>query len=134
MAYNNGFPVTYPQMYQQFQPYQMPQYQQPQQAAQGMTPPTVHADIIQISSEAEGANFPVAAGASQMMILKDESAIFVKTAFANGQTTFAAYDKRPPKPAEKPIDISQYVTRDELEKRLEALSPRKQQKEEAVKA
>ena len=40
--YNNGFPVTYPQL-------TFP-YQQPQQA-QGMTRPTIHADIIQIETE-----------------------------------------------------------------------------------
>ena len=136
MAYNGGFPVTYPQMYPQYQnPYIQPQFQQyqaqqqpQQQQAQGMTPPTVHADIIQIASEQEGMNFPVAAGASQMMILKDESAIMVKTAFANGQTTLAIYDKRPPAPAEKPIDLTLYVTREELESRLAALvAPAKRQ-------
>ena len=123
MAYN-PYPIGYPY----YQPYQIPQYQQPvqqqvqPQQAQGMTPPTVHADIIQISSEQEGTNFPVAAGTSQMMILKDESAIMVKTAFANGQTTLAIYDKRPPAPAEKPIDLTLYVTREELETRLAAFS------------
>ena len=67
MAYNNGFPVTYPQFVPQYQqPYQIPQYQQ--SASQGMTPPTVHADIYQVGSEQEAANFPVAAGASQMMV------------------------------------------------------------------
>lgn len=127
MAYNNGFPVTYQQMYPQFQnPYLQPQFQQyqapQQQQAQTMTPPTVHADIIQIASEQEGTTFPVAAGASQMMITKDESTIMVKTAFANGQTTLAIYDKRPPAPAEKPFDPAKFVTREELEQRLAALS------------
>ena len=130
MAYNNGFPVTYQQMYPQFQnPYLQPQFQQyqapQQQQAQTMTPPTVHADIIQIASEQEGTTFPVAAGASQMMITKDESTIMVKTAFANGQTTLAIYDKRPPAPAEKPVDLSVYVTREELESRLAALTAQK---------
>lgn len=137
MAYNNGFPVTYQQMYPQYQnPYLQPQFQQyqapQQQQAQTMTPPTVHADIIQIASEQEGTTFPVAAGASQMMITKDESTIMVKTAFANGQTTLTIYDKRPPSPAEKPVDLSAYVTREELESRLAALTaPKRQAKKEA---
>ena len=137
MAYNGGFPVNYQPYYPQYQAYQPVQPQpmqqiQQQTQQQGMTPPTVHADIIQISSEQEGVNFPVAAGASQMMILKDESAIFVKTAFPNGQSTFVAYEKRPPKPAEKPVDFSLYVTREELEERLAALAPRKAKKETEV--
>lgn len=131
MAYNNGFPVSYTPYYQQFQPYQYQQPQPQQQAQQTMTPPIVHADIVQVSSEQEGLNYPVAAGASQMMILKDESAIFVKTAFANGQSNMDVYVKRPPQPAEKPVDFSLYVTREELETRLAALStPKKTAKKE----
>ena len=137
MAYNNGFPVTYPQYYPQYQPYQLPQYQQQvqpiqqQQTQQGMTPPTVHADIVQVSGEAEAANYPVAAGASQMMVAKDDSMIFVKTAFANGQSTLDVYVKRPPAAPEKPVDLSLYVTREELESRLAALSaPKRTAKKE----
>lgn len=130
MAFNNGFPLGYQQFYPQYQnPYQAQQYQPAQQQQQSMTPPTVHADIIQIASEQEGTNFPVAAGASQMMILKDESKIMVKTAFANGQTTLAIYDKRPPAPPEKPVDLAAYVTRDELEARLAALTKKETEAE-----
>lgn len=127
MAYNYGFPVTYQQYYPQYQTqpqYQaQPQYQPPQQQqTQTMTPPIVHADIIQVSSEAEATNYPVAAGASQMMVAKDESAIYVKTAFANGQSSLNVYTKRPPAQPEKPVDLSVYVTREELETRLAALN------------
>lgn len=135
MAYNNGFPVTYPQMFPQYQ-YQIPQYQQqntqpvPQQT---MTPPIVHADIIQVGSEAEAQNYPVAAGASQMMVSKDDSAIYVKTAFANGQSNLDVFVKRPPAPPEKPVDMGLYVTRDEFEQRIAALSaPVKRKKETEV--
>ena len=126
MAYNNGFPVSYPYMPQ----YQYPQYQQQQAAS--MTPPTVHADIIQVSSEAEAAAYPVAAGASQMMVAKDDSAIYVKTAFANGQSNLAVYTKRPPTPQPQPVDMTVFVTREELEQRLAALTPRRTKKEESA--
>lgn len=127
MAYNNVFPATYQQMYPQ---YQMPQYQQLQGTQmspangtmQTMTPPMVHADIIQVSSEAEAQNYPVALGASQMMVAKDDSAIYVKTAFANGQSNLDVFVKRPPAPPEKPVDMGLYVTRDEFEQRIAALS------------
>ena len=136
MAYNNGFPVSYAQYYPQYQPYQMPQYQQaaqqtaaPQTIQQTMTPPIVHADIIQVASETEAANYPVAAGASQMMVAKDDSAIFVKTAFANGQSSLDVFVKRPPKAPEKPVDLSVYVTREELETRLASLYGKRVKKE-----
>lgn len=116
MAYNNGFPVGYP-YYQQYQPtYQQFQAQQPQT----MSPPTVHAEIIQVDSEQAALNYPVAAGVSQMMISKDESAIFIKTAYANGQANLDTYEKRAKTPLSASPDLSQYVTREELEKRLSA--------------
>lgn len=121
MAYNNGFPMSYQQFYQ-------PQYQQPynsfqsgnnqmQQQAQSqmMTPPTIHAEIVQIADRAEALNFPVGAGQAQMMIAKDDSAIFVKTAFANGQSNLVEYVKKAPEPQTPPDD---YVTREEFERRL----------------
>lgn len=121
MAYNNGFPMSYQQFYQ-------PQYQVPynsfqsgnnqmQQQAQSqmMTPPTIHAEIVQIADRAEALNFPVGAGQAQMMIAKDDSAIFVKTAFANGQSNLVEYVKKAPEPQTPPDD---YVTREEFERRL----------------
>lgn len=121
MAYNNGFPMSYQQFYQ-------PQYQVPynsfqsgnnqmQQQAQSqmMTPPTIHAEIVQIADRAEALNFPVGAGQAQMMIAKDDSAIFVKTAFANGQSNLVEYVKKAPEPQTPPAD---YITREEFERRL----------------
>ena len=121
MAYNNGFPVNYP-YYQPFQPAYQQQYQAQYQAQspQTMTPPTVHAEIIQVDNEQAAINYPVAAGVSQMMILKDESAIYIKTAYANGQANLDTYEKRPKTPLSASPDLSQYVTREELEKRLTA--------------
>lgn len=119
MAFNNGFPVTYPQMYPG---YQMPQYQAAQQqTAQMMTPPTIHAEIIQVDGESAAMNYPVGAGSSQMMIARDDSAIYVKTATPNGQATLDVFVKRPQKPAQAAFDPENYVTRDELEKRLQAI-------------
>lgn len=122
MAYNNGFPMSYQQFYQ-------PQYQSPyvgyqsgnsqsqmqQQATQMMTPPTIHAEIVQIADRNEASNFPVGAGQAQMMITRDDSSIFVKTAFANGQSNLVEYVKKAPEPQKPAAD---YVTREEFEKRL----------------
>lgn len=130
MAYTNGFPVGY----QPFNPYmqmnnpymqqvqQMPQMQQPTQQPQAMTPPTIHADIIQVENEAEADRYPMAANQPpQMFMTRDESAIFVKTMLANNQHDLTAYIKRPPTPPTPPVDLAAYVTRQELDERLAAL-------------
>lgn len=126
MAFNNGFPVGYtpyggfyPGYYN---PAQMQQAQMPAaQQQQAMTPPTIHAEIVQVGSEQEANCFPVAAGASQMMIAKDDSFIAVKTAYANGEATVNFFAKRPPAPPKPAVDLSAYVTRDEMESRLAAI-------------
>lgn len=113
--YNNGFPIGY-------QPYQMPYYNQPQtQQPSAMTPPTIRAEIVQVDNEVAASNYPVAIGTPQMMISKDDKYIFVKTSYANGQYQLDVYEKRPPKAQKTTPDLSAYVTREELEKRLESL-------------
>lgn len=114
--YNGGFPVGY-------QPYQMPYYNQPQpQQSSAMTLPTIRAEIIQVDDETAASNYPVAIGTPQMMISKDDKCIFVKTSYANGQYQLDIYEKRPPKAQRATPDLSAYVTREELEKRLESLT------------
>lgn len=123
MAYNNGFPMSYQQFYQ---PQYQTQYggfqggnnqmqQQAQTAPQMMTPPTIHAEIVQIADRNEALNFPVGAGQAQMMITRDDSTIFVKSAFANGQSSLTEYVKKEPEPQKPQAD---YITREEFEKRL----------------
>ena len=109
--YNNLFPVTYPQM-------NFPMQQQQQLMSQGMTPPTIHADIVQVETEQEAWNYPVAAGSTQMMIARDDSAIYVKSAFSNSQPTMDVYRKEAQKKAPDP---EQYVTKEELAAALEEI-------------
>lgn len=127
MAYNNGFPMSYQQFYQpQYQsPYvgfqsgnSQSQMQQQAQAPQMMTPPTIHAEIVQIADRNEAVNFPVGAGQAQMMITRDDSTIFVKSAFANGQSSLAEYVKKEPEPQKTQAD---FITREEFERRLAEL-------------
>lgn len=110
MAYNNYFPATYPQFYPQY-----PQQPQPQQ--QMMTPPTIRAEIVQVGSKTEAANFPVGAGQTQMMIMKDDSAIYIKSAFANGQANLDEYIRKP----HEESTSTEYITREEFEQRISAL-------------
>lgn len=107
MAYNNGFPVTYPQLpLSPFQPQPTP--------PQAMTPPTIHADIIQIGNEQEAWNYPT----GQMMMLRDDSAILIKTSGANGAPALEVYERRPRRAQEGGSD---YVTKEELAEALKAL-------------
>lgn len=120
MAGFNPFPVGYQPAQMYYPQYQQQQYQQVPQAAQ-MTPPTIHAEIVQVDNEQAADNYPVAAGSSQMMIKKDDSEIYVKTAFANGQSKLDVYVKRPDRPSKPIFDPDGYVTKEEFESRLNAL-------------
>ena len=120
MIFNNGYPASYQPFGYNYQQYQQPMQNQPQQQ-QMMTPPTIRAEIVQVDSEEAASNYPVGPGASQMMIAKDDSAIFVKTAMANGQSSLDVFVKRPRTPQKPVFDPDKYVTRDELENRLQAI-------------
>lgn len=110
MPYSPYHPATYqPMPYPAMTPPMAPQ------APQMMTPPTIRAEIVQVDGETGAAQYPVGAGASQMMIAKDDSFIAVKTALANGQYALDFYDKRPPAPVPPPFDPSAYVRRDEID-------------------
>ncbi len=127
--YNTGFPIGYQpaQIYYPQQQYNNPQQQYINQVPQTQTQqtislPTIHAEIIQVDNEQAAENYPLAAGASQMMIAKDDSAIYVKTMFANGQYNLDVFTKRPPRQKQPEIDPNLYITRDEFETRLQALT------------
>ena len=83
-----------------------------------MTPPTIHADIIQ-ADEDQAREYNIAAGCTQMFMSKDDKYIFVKTAYANGNYDFERYvkDEKPVTPQAGSVQ-NDYITRDEFEKRL----------------
>lgn len=131
MAYNNGFPVTYPQMFPQYQqPYQMPNYQQPTQ--QPVTQPTSRmTEVFPAANENAVLEFPVQAGSTVMFVANDDSFTAIKEVSVTGQVSTHFFDRRPPAAPEKPVDMGAYITRDEFEQRIAALSmPAKQRKKE----
>ena len=108
MAYNNGFPMAYPQMYSNpYQPFTPPQA--PTQQTQ-----TRVIEVVPVDTEAAAASFPVAMGATQVMFAKDDSFIAVKSMSVNGQSAFDVYVRRPPAPPEPVFDPGEYVRKDEL--------------------
>ena len=114
MAYNPA--LYYPQGYQM--PY--PAYQQPQGR---------YVEVVPVDTEEAAESFPVGVGQTQILMAKDDSFIAVKSVGVNGQSSFQVYVKRP-KPAPKPAyDLSDYVTKDELNERLKALTTREEAEE-----
>lgn len=111
--------MAYPYFTPNYQPYhfQQPQYQQPQM----MTPPTIHAEIVQVDGENAVDAFPLAGGASQMMMARDDSFIAIKSMTANGQASIVYFDRRPAEPEKPPLDLSVYVRKDELPGLLAAM-------------
>lgn len=123
MAYNPM--MYYPNYYQQpaYQPMPQPQ---PQQMASPRMVEVVPVDTVEAAKE-----FPVAIGATLMMIAKDDSFLAIKVNGVNGQSSFEVYDKRPPAPPVPSFDPEVYVTKDELESRLAALTRRNSKVKEA---
>lgn len=95
--------------------------QQAQQNQQGLTPPTIRAEIVQVDSMDAIDRFPMAAGTSQMFMTKDESTIVVRSMYANGQHNDDIYDKRPPAPPAPTLNPAEYVRKDELQAMLSEL-------------
>lgn len=119
-----GFPIGYSQQYLSGYQTSAPSQQQL------MTPPTIRAEIIQVSGREEANNWPVGPGQSQMMMARDDSAIYIKTVYANGQTSIVPYLREQPQPQAPQPD---YVTREEFEERLaEIMKPAKQTRKKEV--
>lgn len=113
--------------YQQYQTAQAPANPQPAPMSRQM----VHADIVLVNSVEEVQGFPVNAGSVVMFQLGGGEAFITKEVTADGQMNIDIYPKQPKKPAPPPFDPSQFVTREELEKRLGELTARRGRKDEA---
>lgn len=99
-------PVYMRYMAQQHQP-QAQQQQQQQQNSRMV-------EVVPAASEKAAEEFPVAAGATQMIIGSDDSFVAVKSVSVTGQVTFDIYDKRPPAPPVQPLNPADYVRKDEV--------------------
>lgn len=120
MAFNNGFPMNYPQFY----PYQqMPSMGSMPQPSQQVQTNSRMVEIIPVDTEEVAAGWPVGIGQTQAMMAKDDSFIAFKTVSVNGQTDFIVYTKRPPAPPEPKLDLGNFVTWDKLEERLANFTP-----------
>lgn len=94
----------------------MAQQHQPQgtQMSQANQQNSRMVEVVPAASEKAAEEFPVAAGATQMIIGSDDSFIAVKAVSVTGQVTFDIYDKRPPAPPVQPLNPEDYVRKDEV--------------------
>ena len=125
MAYNNGFPITYQQMYPQyvpssFQPQMM--QQQPQ-----MTQQVNDTGILWVQGEAGAKSWAVAPGKSVMLMDSESNTFYIKSSDTSGMPMpLRIFDYTERTQLTQPvntiqheqIDTSQFITKEELEKRL----------------
>lgn len=111
MAYNNGFPVNYPQYY--------PQYQQPQQQAPAQQTPQTNS-MIWVSGEAGAKAYLVAPNTTVQLWDSESPIIYLKSADASGMPSMKVLDYKireqaqtQTAPVAPEIKID-YVTHDEL--------------------
>ena len=108
----NFFPGGYVNPWQQALNQAMQQmmqpHQQPVQQPQPVTPPMIHADIIEVPSIDAMKNYPLGPGITQMFSTQDESAMGVKTMHQDGTYDLDIYLRQAPEPA------PQYMTREEV--------------------
>lgn len=107
---------------QQQHQYQGQQYQQQNAQQAQQQPASRMTEVFAAANEKYVLEFPVAAGTTALFVATDDSFTAIKEASVTGQVTVQFYDKRPPAPPEKPVDLTLFVTREELEQRLAALS------------
>ena len=122
MAYNNGFPINYPQMYPQYN--YMPQQQVvPQQ-------PTQQNDngILWVQGEAGAKSWAVAPGKSVMLMDSESNTFYIKSSDNSGMPMplriFDYKERTNNMQAQNnvmhqpDIDVSKFVTWDDFDKRL----------------
>lgn len=105
----NGWNMPVGQMSQQTPPVQ-----------QDMTP-VIHMDIKQIESIEAISKNPPATGTTGAYMTKDEKTIVFRSVYANGEYTDKIYEERPPAPPAPVFDPKEYVRRDELDERVNAI-------------
>lgn len=87
MAYNNGFPIGYPQMYPLYPQMQ----QQPQQPAPQPAAPQT-GNIIWVQGEAGAKSYMVAPGASVQLWDSEDKVIYLKSADSSGMPSMKVLD------------------------------------------
>lgn len=125
MAYNNGFPMNYQQMYPSYN--YVPQQQLTQPVIQQ---PVNDNGILWVQGEAGAKSWAVAPGKSVMLMDSESNTFYIKSSDASGMPMplrIFDYNERtvqqtqPQVVQHQEIDTSQFVTREEFNKKLDEL-------------
>lgn len=145
MAFNNGFPMNYPQMYPQYnyvpqQQLNQPVVQQPQPVVQQ---PQNDSGILWVQGEAAAKSWAVAPGKSVMLMDSESNTFYIKSSDNSGMPMplrIFDYKERTAQQVQNEIahpdvDTSQFVTWEAFNKRIEELftstrrTPKKKEEE-----
>lgn len=139
MAYNNGFPITYQQMYPQY-----PQYNNyiPQQQQSVVQQPVNDNGILWVQGEAGAKSWAVAPGKSVMLMDSESNTFYIKASDQSGMPMplrIFDYTERNTQQSSQPqvvqhqeIDTSKFVTWDALDEKLNDLLTKKEHRREKV--
>lgn len=126
MAYNNGFPMAYQQMYPSYN--YVPQQQLNQPVVQQVTQPVNDTGILWVQGEAGAKSWAVAPGKSVMLMDSESNTFYIKSSDNSGMPMplrIFDYTERTQQLTQpvnaiqhEQIDTSQFITKEELEKRL----------------
>ena len=145
MAYNNGFPMSYQQLYPQYN--YMPQQQvvpQQQLTQPVMQQPVNDNGILWVQGEAGAKSWAVAPGKSVMLMDSESNTFYIKSSDASGMPMplriFDYQERNLQQPQTQPqvinqmpeIDTSQFVTREELEEKLNEIFSKREHRREKV--
>ena len=134
MAYNNGFPLSYQQMYPTYNYVPQQQMTQPVIQQQG-TQPVNDTGILWVQGEAGAKSWAVAPGKSVMLMDSESSTFYIKSSDNSGMPMplrIFDYKERTEQVVQSPaiqhqeIDTSKFVTWDDLDKRLNELLKQKE--------
>lgn len=132
MAYNNGFPINYQQMYPQYNFVPQPQLNQtvvPQQQPV-VQQPVNDTGILWVQGEAGAKSWAVAPGKSVMLMDSETNTFYIKSSDPSGMPmplrifdyTERTVQQSTPQVAQRvEFDTSQFVTREEFNKKFDEL-------------
>jgi hypothetical protein len=115
MAYNNGFPMSYPQYTQQYPQ----QFQQPISTPQPQINQNQNNPIIWVSGEAGAKAYLVAPNTTVQLWDSEANCVYLKSADATGMPSMKILDytiREGEKPQNTPLksEMSNYATKEEL--------------------
>ena len=109
MAFNNGYPVTYPQLYQPFA-----QSYTPVQAPNQNLAPVQQNGIIWVQGEAGAKSYLVAPNSTVQLWDSESQTIYLKSADASGMPTMKVLDYTIRDQAKNPVSNPVFVRPEEL--------------------